>query len=182
MLKQAAERFDVEFISYCLMTNHIHLVAIPRQTDSLARAVGEAHRQYTRMINFRDHVRGYLFQGRFYSCPVNTGDYLFTAVRYVEQNPLRAGLVRHPWEYPWSSAAFHCGLIDKDILVGASPLLEEIGDWESFLSEEPEESSLNLQEAVRTGRPFGSDSFYSIVEKVTGRDARRRKAGRSKKN
>jgi putative transposase len=125
---------------------------------------------------------GCLFQGRFFSCPIHTGDYLFTAIRYVERNPVRAGIARYPWDYTWSSAAFHCDLIENGNLVVDSPLLEEIVDWKGFLSETPKELPLSIQETTGTGRPFGPDSFYSIVEKVTGHDARRRKAGRPKKN
>ncbi|MCP3889037.1 MAG: hypothetical protein GY702_09230 [Desulfobulbaceae bacterium] len=72
------------------MTNHIHLLTIPEKADSLAKAVGEAHRRYTRMINFSSNVRGFLFQGRFSSCPVYTDIYLLAAVRYIEQNPVKS--------------------------------------------------------------------------------------------
>jgi putative transposase len=106
------------------MTNHVHLIATPDKADSLVRAIGEAHRRYTRMINFRDNVRGFLFQGRFSSCPVSTGDYLLAAVRYVERNPVRAGMVTLPWEYPWSSARFHLGITERDPLVKKSSLLK----------------------------------------------------------
>ena len=65
---EETSRFGVEILSWCLMTNHIHFVAVPQNSDSLARAFGEAHRRYTRMRNFAEGVRGYLFQGRFGSC------------------------------------------------------------------------------------------------------------------
>jgi len=71
-LNEQSIRFGLSVIAYCLMTNHVHLLAVPEREDSLAKAVGEAHRQYTRMINFRENVRGFLFQGRFSSCPVFT--------------------------------------------------------------------------------------------------------------
>lgn len=179
LLKQQGVRFGVRFISYCLMTNHVHLIAIPEKTDSLAHAIGEAHRRYTRMINFRDNVRGYLFQGRFFSCPVCTGEYLFAAVRYVERNPVRAKLVKQAWKYPWSSAAFHSGVIEHDYLVTESSLLFEITDWKQFLRTKSDYTD-QLREKSRTGRPFGPDSFFSTVEKITGRDARPKPPGRPK--
>ena len=80
LLKEQGERFGVQYLSYCLMNNHVHLIVIPENSKSLARAIGEAHRCYTRMINFRENVRGFLFQGRFYSCPVYTDEYLLAAV------------------------------------------------------------------------------------------------------
>ena len=115
-LEEQSSRFGLTILAYCLMTNHVHLLAVPEKEDSLAKAVGEAHRQYTRMINFRENVRGFLFQGRFLSCPVYTDQYLFTALRYIEQNPVKAKMVKFPWKYKWSSAAYHCGEISDDPL------------------------------------------------------------------
>jgi len=99
LLSKQSDRFGVQVISYCLMTNHIHMLAIHEKKDSLARSVGEAHRRYTRMINFREDVRGFLFQGRFLTCPVDTGKYLLAVVRYIEQNPVKAGMVKNPWDH-----------------------------------------------------------------------------------
>jgi putative transposase len=107
--KEQGERFGVRFISYCLMTNHVHLVAIPEDETGLARAIGEAHRLYTRRINFREKVRGYLFQGRFFSCPLDAS-HLMSTIRYVERNPVRAKIVKSAWDYEWSSAAYHVGI------------------------------------------------------------------------
>ncbi len=163
------------------MTNHVHLIAIPEKPDSLARAIGETHRRYTLMINSRYEVRGYLFQGRFSSCPIYTGDYLFAAVRYVERNPIRAKMVTLPWKYPWSSAAFHAGIIDQDPVVSKSPLLSEIGDFKKFLCTESD-LSIQLQEKSRTGRPFGPERFFAVVEELTGLDTRPKRRGRPKKN
>ena len=162
------------------MTNHVHLLAVPEREDSLAKAVGETHRQYTRMINFRDNVRGFLFQGRFSSCPVFTDQYLFTALRYIEQNPVKANMVNFPWQYKWSSAGYHCGEISSDPLVKKSPLLSDIKDWKDFLSStDPNEPE--LEEKIRTGRPFGPDRFYSIIEDFTGWNIRPGLPGRPKK-
>lgn len=180
LLKEQGERFGVSYISYCLMTNHIHLLAIPENEDSLARAIGEAHRLYTRMINFRNNVRGFLFQGRFSSCPVYTDEHLFAAVRYIEQNPVKAKIVKFPWDYKWSSAKYHCRLIQKDLLVSESDLLSHMDDWKKFLSNQESESR-RLEEKIRTGRPFGPDSFYSFIEESTGNSARPGKPGRPKK-
>jgi putative transposase len=66
-MAEEADRFGVSFLAWCLMTNHVHLIAQPEEVDSLTRAIGEAHRRYTRMKNFAEGVRGYLFQGRFSS-------------------------------------------------------------------------------------------------------------------
>ncbi len=177
LLDQQSKRFGMACISYCLMTNHVHLIVLPSEINSLARAIGEAHRLYTRMINFRKKVRGYLFQGRFSSCPVQTGEYLYAAVRYVERNPVRAKMVKHPWDYHWSSAAFHVGVNQNDPLVVKSPLLADINDWKGFLSTDSDLYS-EVKQKSRTGRPCGRDNFYTTVEKITGKDLRPKLPGR----
>ena len=93
----------VEIWSYCLMPNHIHLIAVPSSEDGLRRAIGEAHRRYTRRINFREKWRGYLWQGRFASFVMDE-PYLVAAARYVELNPVRARLAVCADAWRWSSA------------------------------------------------------------------------------
>jgi len=92
-LSEQGTRFGVSHLAWCLMPNHVHLIAIPEREDSLALGISEAHRRYTRYINFREGWGGYMFQGRFHSFPLE-GDYLLAAVRYVLRNPVRAGIVR----------------------------------------------------------------------------------------
>ena len=178
--KEQGERFGVSFISYCLMDNHVHLVAIPSEETSLARAIGEAHRLYTRRVNFREKVRGYLFQGRFFSCPLDNS-HLYSAVRYVERNPVRGKIVRNAWDYKWSSAAYHVGLVSSDILVTDTDLLSEITDWKNYLSEGDNEIE-NIRLTTRTGRPLGTQAFLEIAEKTTQRELQPGKAGRPRKS
>ena len=106
LMAEWCQRYGVEIWAYCLMPNHAHLIAVPDSQDGLRRAIGEAHRRYTRRVNFREKWRGHLWQGRFASFVLD--DYhLFAATRYVERNPVRAGLVDRPEDYHWSSAAAH---------------------------------------------------------------------------
>ena len=107
---------EVEILAYCLMPNHVHLIAVPQSADGLRRAIGEVHRRYTRMVNFREGWRGHLWQGRFASFVLDE-PYLLTAARYIELNPVRAGLIETPSRYRWSSAAAH--VRGKDDSVGA---------------------------------------------------------------
>lgn len=162
------------------MTNHVHFIAIPDGLSSLARAFGEAHRRYTRMRNFQEGVRGYLFQGRFGSCVLDER-HLIAAVRYVERNPVKAGIASHPRDYQWSSAPFHLGTSETDMMVTDRTLLGLISDWENLLSSESEEESERLRLSTRTGRPAASDDFADNVEMLTGRDPRPRRAGRPRK-
>ena len=119
-LAAEAGRFEVEILAGGLMTNHVHFIAVPKRGDSLARAFGEAHRRYTRMRNFREGIRGYLFQGRFSSCVLDER-HLLAAASYVELNPVRAGIVKKAWAYPWSSASFHTGWRKTDPLGSWGP-------------------------------------------------------------
>jgi len=177
-LKQLSEqglRFGIEYIAWCLMPNHVHLVAVPEEEKSLALGVGEAHRRYTRFINFREGWRGYLFQGRFHSFPLE-GNYLLGAVRYVLRNPVRAGLVKTPWAYRWSSAKWFVGERKDDPLALPSDVLADIVDRRSFLLQ-PEDSLAEFRRHTRTGRPLGSESFLADLEQLTGRVLHPRRRG-----
>jgi putative transposase len=102
LLAEQGRRYGLLYVAWCLMPNHVHLIVIPETETSLAKGIGEAHKAYTRRINFRQATRGYLFQGRFASCPLDER-HLFAAVRYALRNPVRAGLVADPADYPWST-------------------------------------------------------------------------------
>ncbi|MDP8225022.1 MAG: transposase [Candidatus Lernaella stagnicola] len=117
----------VEIWGYCLMSNHVDLIAVPTRTEeSLRLAIGEGHRRYTRRIKFREGWRGHLWQERFHSYPMDEYP-LLAAARYVKQNPVRAGMLEKAGDYPWSSAAAHLAGRD-DRLVLVKPLLEMIDD------------------------------------------------------
>src|SRR6516225_1532474 len=147
---------QVEVWAYCLMPNHVHLIAVPDSADGLSRAIGEVHRRYTRMVNFREGWRGHLWQGRFASYVLDE-PYLLTAARYVELNPVRAGMVNTPRQYRWSSAAAHLRGKD-DVLVRVSPLLQLQPDWRRFLTRVIREEDLKtLRAHEHTGRPLGED-------------------------
>jgi putative transposase len=176
LMAQQAERFGLEFLSYCLMDNHVHLVVVPRTEDALARGIGEAHRRYTCWTNARQEVKGYLFQGRFYSSPLDER-HLLAAARYAERNPVRAGMAKRAGDYRWSSAAFHLGLRDKDPLVEDRRMLGLIRDWKEMLADEPEEIG-TLRKNTRTGRICGDDQFVAHAEEMTGRKLRRAPIGR----
>jgi len=174
-LAEQGERFGVSYLAWCLMTNHVHLIAIPQQEQSLARGIGEAHRRYTRYINFREGWRGYLFQGRFHSFPLE-GSYLMAAVRYVLRNPVRAGIAKKPWDYRWSSAKWFVGERADDPLAVPSDMLADITDRRSFLLQE-DAALRDIRRHSRTGRPLGSDSFLARLEQMTGRCLLPRKRG-----
>lgn len=176
LMAEWCQKHSVEVWAYCLMPNHVHLVAVPKTDDGLRRAIGEAHRRYTRHINFREGWRGHLWQGRFHSFPMDIS-YCLSAARYVELNPVRANLVLLPEDYPWSSAHAHLAGRD-DMLVSVSPLLEMVDDWAGLLSAELEDKEMKeIRHHECTGRPLGNGNFVKRLEIATGRLLQRRKPG-----
>ena len=175
------ERFGLRVWAYCLMTNHVHLIVVPEHAQSLARGLGEIHRRYTRRVNFREGWRGYLWQGRFASVPLDEL-HLIAAMHYVERNPVEAGLVRRAEDYRWSSAQAHVQHA-PDPLLSACFLTETIADWATFLAT-PEETgpAHRLELHLRTGRPLGSAAFIEQIERQLGRSVRPQKRGPKPKN
>ena len=127
-LHLAAEAFaeaGVEVLAYCLMPNHVHLIAAPGRADALAQAVGATHLRYTRHVNRRERWTGYLWQGRFASFPMDE-HYLRQCARYVGLNPVRAGLTARAIDWPWSSVRAHVEG-RSDPLLTRDPLAERLG-------------------------------------------------------
>ncbi len=169
-------RHGVDVWAYCLMPNHVHLVAVPESESALRAAIGEAHRRYTRTVNEREGWKGHLWQGRFASYPMDPG-HLAHCARYVELNPVRAGLASTPAEWPHSSARAHLTGRD-DGLVNVAPLLERIGDWRAFLGERQRPGlAEDLRTHESTGRPLGDPGFVEGLERIVGRSLRPRRRG-----
>ena len=104
-LRSSAEEFACSVHAYCLMTNHVHLLITPHSPDAAARLMKKLSQCYVQYINHRLERRGTLWEGRYYSCMVNSDGYALACYRYIEQNPVRAGMVGSPLEYRWSSSA-----------------------------------------------------------------------------
>lgn len=174
LMAEWCDRHGVKVWAYCLMPNHIHLIAVPSDEDSLARAVGEAHRRYSRLVNFREGWRGHLFQDRFASFPMDER-HAYHAARYIEMNPVRARIAKHPRAWKYSSARAHLAGKD-DRLVKAKPLLDMVDDWGVYLRESEEAWDL-IRRHERTGRPLGSKGFVAGLERVTGREFTKQRPG-----
>jgi putative transposase len=179
LMAQWCQKYNVEIWAWCLMPNHIHLIAVPQSKEGLGRAIGEAHRRYTRRINFRGNWRGHLWQERFASFPMDER-YLLATARYIEMNPVAAKLVQRPEDYPWSSAQAHLKAED-DQLVNVAPLLQLIPDWSGFLELSSNEEIDVIHRHERTGRPLGEHGFVENLEKMLGRRLKPQKPGPTKK-
>src|SRR6185312_4077801 len=157
---------------------HVHLVVIPQKPHALAVAFKQTHGRYASYWNASHRSSGHAWQGRFYSCPLDT-THLWEALRYAERNPVRAGLVSKPEEWPWSSAAAHCGIADPDACLTMEPWSAQwtIARWRDFLSQGETESQLSaIRQATHTGRPLGHRSSSKHWKRGCIGACRRRKA------
>ncbi|RWU06865.1 transposase [Pseudodesulfovibrio sp. S3] len=181
LVREWCDRHCVAIWCYCLMTNHVHLIAVPETESGLRLAFGEAHRRYSLHVNKREGWTGHLWQDRFSSFVMDEAHAL-AAARYIERNPVRAGMVSDPADYPWSSALAHLQGRD-DILVKAGPLLSMVPDWRSFIASGDAQDAMDaLSKHARTGRPLGNDAFFDRLQARTGVDLRPRKPGPKKRN
>ena len=149
--------------AYCLMPNHVHLILVPEAADGLRGALAEAHRRYSWQVNRREGWRGYLWQGRFASAPMDRA-HLLNCARYVELNPVRARLAVRAEDWPWSSARAHLAGRDDGVATVA-PLLSEAGDWRAFLGQGLGEAEAA---AIRAGERTGPAARLGGVRGAAG--------------
>lgn len=176
-LKQYADRHQLAIWAYCLMSNHVHLIVVPTHKDSLGKALHDAHTVYAMRYNTHTELSGHLWQGRFYSCPMDDG-HLWDAVRYVERNPIRAGLVARAEDYPWSSAPGHCGKLADPVLSRDFPPPGVIPDWSDWLKNEDDAHISQLRACTRTGKPCGTPTFLTRLETLLDRSLQPKPRGR----
>jgi putative transposase len=179
LLAGYAVKHHLQIWAYCLMNNHIHLLAVPKTETSLARGIGLTNQVYTQYINRKLNQSGRIWQNRFFSCVVENNQYLWAVARYIERNPLKVGLVENAETYRWSSAKAHmAGANDK--LLGATSWLspEEQSTYAEFVVTEVEEADNAIRKATRTGRPFGSEDFVDLLEFQLKQPLKANKRGR----
>ena len=180
LVSEWCSRHGVAIWAYCLMPNHVHLIAVPAAAEGLARALGEAHRRYTRQVNFREKWRGYLWQGRFGSVAMDE-PHLLAAARYVETNPVRARLVASAEDWPWSSAAAHVS--GKADLLAQSQWLADrttgwVCSWGQYLRQnDGRDVAAAMRRHEATGRPLGDVEFLKKVGRLLGRNILPKKRG-----
>ncbi len=173
LLQEYFTRFQIAMPGYCLMTNHVHQILVPPSATSLAKGVGRLHNDFSRWQQIQLHQNGHLWQNRFFSTPLDE-DHFWKALRYIELNPVRAGLVRFAWDWPWSSARAHVLGVDETGLLDMDSWRARYGgeSWREFLLEElkNEDEVERIRLATRTGRPLGSEDFVRQLERATGRE------------
>lgn len=183
-IKEYSLKYNLSILAYCLMQNHVHFIAIPKEEDSLARTFNFAHMRYSQYFNKRIKARGHLWQGRFYSCILDE-PHLLMASRYIERNPVRSKLVKKPWEWRWSSAPYHAGTENSLFNLGDLFKLTDMSydSWKQYIDTSEEGKAL---EAIRshtyTGRPIGSVDFVKNLEEKLGRRLFALPRGRPREN
>ena len=166
LLAASADRFGLEFWAWCLTRNQVHFLVVPKKKDSLAKGIGDAHRRYTRMVNFRQGTRGHLFQERFHSYLVQKDNHAVAVGRYIELNPVKARTAKSAEAYRWSSAAFNTRKSSNDALVARRQLGKIVGPWRKVLGKaEDELERLRIELHINTGRPLGSDKWVRSLER-----------------
>ena len=175
-LKYDTERWGLSILAYCLMPNHMHHVSVPLTAEALGFAIRDTHTAYAVYRHHLDATSGHVLQGRFYSCVLDE-PHLWAAIRYVERNPVRAGLVTIASDYHWSSAAAHCSLRTDPLLTPLPNQQEAVLDWEAWLSAEDEQTDTLLRQQTHTGRPLGSQKFLEELEANLNRSVIPKKRG-----
>jgi putative transposase len=165
--------------AYCLMNNHVHLLAVPETETSLARGIGLTNQVYTQYLNRKLNQSGRIWQNRFYSCIVENNQYLWMVARYIERNPLKVGLAESVESYRWSSASAHI-VGAKDALLAADSWLShgEQYVYAEFVRTGDDETDDDIRKATRTGRPFGSENFVDMLEFRLNQPIKAQKKGR----
>jgi putative transposase len=182
ILKRHSARYNLDILAWCLMSNHIHLVAAPADGDSLAKTIGHTHRKYSRKINEDRGWSGHLWANRYYSTPLDE-PHLMASVKYVETNPVHAGLVSRAEDWPWSSARAHAFAVADPLIATAYPFTDPraVDDWASWLTDGVNENMVDMiRRNTITGRPTGSSEFIEGLEILTNRRLTPGKRGRKK--
>jgi len=170
LLKTYSEKWNSSIICYCLMPNHVHLLTRPFSEGSLQKMMQGITLCYTQHINRKYRRTGRLWESRYHSCIVDQEAYLWAVIRYIEQNPVRADIVKNAQDYRYSSASAHLGLVYDPVL--GEDLFPEIqrDDYTEFMqSGIPAEQIKEIRQSAKTGRPLGTKKFVTEMENILGK-------------
>jgi putative transposase len=179
LLRENLEDGHGRLLGRCVMSNHVHLIAVPEREDSLAILLRRVHGRYAQYYNTHSGRTGHLWQNRFFACVLGA-DHLWTALVYVDRNPLRAGMVRQAEDYRWSSAAAHLSGVDSSGLLDMGWWRQQgrREDWAGELGMGDLEATAALRSCTYAGRPYWSERW---VREMAGRFGRCWTRGRPKK-
>jgi len=182
ILSKYRDEWNFEIWAYCLMNNHIHLLVVPREEESLAKGIGITNLVYTQYFNRRYNRSGRLWQNRFFSTVIEEDTYLWAVARYIENNPVRVNIVKKAEDYPWSSARAHL-LKTKDSTLSGKSWLEEnkINAYLDFLRKDDNLVDNRIRKGTSTGRALGQEEFIKSIGDIIGRGIFVKRVGRPKK-
>lgn len=189
-LAELKDELGVKVYSFCLMTNHVHLLLQPGEdTKALSKLMNYLSSWHTKMHNWMEGRTGTLWEGRFKSSPVDTDSYLMACSRYIELNPVRARMVEHPSQYRWSSYNDKIGKIrfkwlDRDPLYSSLGKSLQIAQerYSNFVLDEIDHDEITLiRDSLNRGSPTGNDRFVDQVESIVGRRLQKRALGRPRR-
>ena len=160
-----AERYGVLILAYCLMNNHVHFIAVPKDKVGISRLFNAVHMRYAQYMNYKRRTSGHLWQGRFFSCVMDDA-HLYQAIRYVEQNPVRARMVQYPWDYAWSSAKWHVQQEAERYIKVKNVAFIDQKDWKSYLMSKDEGVNARIREATQKGKAVAREEFIAYWENV----------------
>lgn len=159
LLAAACARHKTTCLAWCLMDNHVHLSLIPATTDGLRAPLASVHTAYSQRVNRAQGLSGHLFQGRFASYAMDDA-HMMVAARYIENNPVAAGLVGRAEDWPWSSARAH---VDgrPDGLTDIEALARHVPNWRAMLARglEAADEDVRIEATLRSGRPLGAEAW-----------------------
>lgn len=185
-LREIAWERGLKLHAYMLMTNHVHLLGTPYTADSIGKTLQALGRRYVQYFNRRHDRTGTLWEGRYRAALVDSESYFLVCARYIEMNPVRAGLARHPGDYPWSSY-HHNAEGHRDDLLEEHPVYTALGSTPEerccaysrlFDKAVPEDQLKSIRSATHGGGALGPDAFLSSLEKELGWSAMARPRGR----
>ena len=167
LINDYASKLGVSILGYCLMTNHVHFVVKPNDEDALARFFSIVHMRYAQYFNKENNRKGHLWQGRFFSCFMDW-PYVYQALRYIENNPVRAQMIQNAWEYPYSSAAAHVGQ-GKSFIEMEKVFEMSAVEWKEYLRERDALMTDEMRYKTRRGLGIGDEDFLDKAQMATGR-------------
>ena len=164
--EQYRSKYDLSVLAYCLMPNHIHAVIIPKNKESIGRACDVCQMRYAQYFNKKNKRTGHLWQGKYYSCILDE-KHLYSVIRYVENNPVRANLVKNPEEWEWSSAKAHLNAGTSKITLFPVNMFIGVESWTTYLTETNDQITMDkIATHTLSGKPLGSKSFVRKLERL----------------
>ena len=179
-VNEYAREYHVDVLAYCLMNNHVHFIVVPQDGEGMARLFRSAHMRYSQYFNYDRQMNGHVWQSRFFSSPLDDA-HLLCAMRYVEQNPVKAGMVQRAWDYEYSSAKWHVGEKSHRYIFVKESILVDTRRWKKHL----EEGDLSMDEIIEAntqkGLALANKRIVEDWEQKLGVQLHAKQVGRPKK-